>query len=278
MKCAIIRWWMEEYIDGSLPEKRTRWVAHHLQGCAACRQALAWRRSLREALQPGVVPASSQEMWVDFQRRLAQRSSPAPVRRVAWWQWGTASAAVVGALVVGVIWWSGYRPAPEQALQNAPSGSQPFALEQESMEPLVVGEAESLTAPPPSAPLRPSDGKPVRLASGAPKPVAPTPVRVAVRQEERLQERPTSPPQVLASLAYAEVRNERGELMGKVMLQTTYDKTGTPQAILIEADSPAVVEVQHDEQPMDSSHHRDDTHGSASSPTPTAGTRPGLPD
>jgi len=46
MKCALVRWWMEEYIDGALQGRRLQWVEKHLQECSACAQELAWHRLL----------------------------------------------------------------------------------------------------------------------------------------------------------------------------------------------------------------------------------------
>jgi cytoskeletal protein RodZ len=276
MKCAIIRWWMDEYIDGVLPEKRAQWVAHHLRHCAACRQELAWRHSLHAMLHRSAVSASSREMWLDFQRRLSQRSSPAPVRRAGWWRWGAASAAVAAAVVIGVVWWNGYRSVPKEAVQPTPLSGQQLASEREAVKPLVAGETESGAASS-STPTRPSSSKSVRWVRVAPKPVAPMQVRVVANLQGQARRSVTTPPQVLASVAYAEVRDEHGALLAKVMLQTTFDEAGKPTAILIEADTPAV-EVDNDETPRDGSDNHDDTRGSAGSPTPTASTRLGLPD
>ncbi|MGC8783785.1 MAG: zf-HC2 domain-containing protein [Armatimonadota bacterium] len=281
MKCALIRWWMEEYIDGTLKGKRLQWVREHLQGCRACAQELEWRRSLHEAMKPEPLPAPPQDMWQDFQRRLAERAQPACTPRVGWWQLGTATAAVVCVLALGVVWWSGRNPAPEMVKPVEPPGGQQFASGKQQGKLPAAGGAGSPVSPSP-LPTRSPVVKPVHTAKAPPvrRPEPPPPpVRVAVRPVTQPTGETQPPaPQVLASMAYAEVRNEQGELVSRVLLQTIYDQNGQPRAVHIEYDTPAVVEVERNDQPMDSSDTHSDTRGSADSPTPTAGTRPGLSD
>jgi hypothetical protein len=108
---------------------------------------------------------------------------------------------------------------------------------------------------------------------------SPSPVQAAARPSVQPAQQAQPPaPQVFASTAYAEVRNEQGELISRVFLQTTYDENGQPRAVEIELNTPTALEVEHGEQPMDSSDYHSDSHGSVDSPTPTAGARLGIPD
>jgi len=281
MKCALIRWWMEEYIDGTLSGRRLQWVRKHLQECDACAQDLVWRRSLGEMLKPEPFSAPPQDMWLDFQRRLAERAQPVRTPRVTLWQWGTATAAVVCALAIGMVWWGGRSPLPETAAPVKPSGGQQFASGGQQQKSPVAGGAESLASLP-SSPTRSPVVKPVHTAKAPPvkrTEPSPSPLRMAVRPAAQTDDETQSPtPQVFASMAYAEVRNEQGELVSRVLLQTTYDENGQPRTVQIECDTPAAVEVESNDQPMDSSDTHGDTRGSADSPTPSAGTRPGLSD
>lgn len=266
MRCALVRWWMEEYIDGRLDGWRLRWVQKHLQACQACAQELSWRRSLASTLKLTVSAPSSQEMWQEFQQRLAQRTPPARTLHVPWWQVGTATAVVACALLLGVVWWARH-PAPVQTAyapdtlpQTAPQrggaastgdlSSRQQHIQQES-QPLRTVKApaknqRAVPSPPPS--------KTPAYALSAPA------------------------PQEGVSVAYAEVRNASGELVGKVLLQTTYDATGQPKAVRIEMDQSAVVEVETDEQPMDRPDSHSDTSGSADGTVPAVSTFTGVSD
>jgi hypothetical protein len=280
MKCALIRWWMEEYIDGTLQGRRLQWMEKHLQECPACAQELAWHRSLRDALNPEILSAPPQDMWQDFQRRLAERGQPTRTFRPAWWQWGTAAAAAACALVLGVVSWNSQPPVYEAVAPVKQSDTQNVA----SSAPQAGAKAtESVQAPVPPLPTFTMGSPDVRSVSKVPatptKRLGYAPVQIAARPLAQADREVSLPaPQPVASLAYAEVRNEQGELVAKVVLQTTYDENGQPTAVQIECDTPTAVEVENNEQPLDSSYHSDDTRGSAGSPAPTAGSRPGLSD
>jgi len=49
---------------------------------------------------------------------------------------------------------------------------------------------------------------------------------------------------VIASIAYAEVRDAQGELVSRVFWQATYDQYGQPQAVYIEVNDPSSAEVE----------------------------------
>jgi hypothetical protein len=280
MKCALIRWWMEEYIDGTLQGRRLQWMEKHLQECPACAQELAWHRSLRDALNPEILSAPPQDMWQDFQRRLAERGQPTRTFRPAWWQWGTAAAAAACALVLGVVSWNSQPPVYEAVSPVKQSDTQNVAS---SAPQAGMRAPERVEASVPPAPALAMGSPAVRSAgkmqATPTKRPAPSPVQNAARPLAQADREVSLPaPQPVASLAYAEVRNEQGELVAKVVLQTTYDENGQPTAVQIECDTPTAVEVENNEQPLDSSNHSDDTRGSAGSPAPTAGSRPGLSD
>lgn len=270
MKCALIRWWMEEYIDGTLDGKRAQWIRAHLQHCQGCSQELAWRRSLRETLTVNMVSEPPQDMWQDFQRRLAERARPTRASRTAWWQWGTAAATAVCALVLVTVWWRGHTTVPEQMAPSGPTQEQSFASNAQRQQSPALRGTES-HALPPSSPKRTLASKPIRTAKASPfkQPGAASAPKQSPAQQA---------PQVFASVAYAEVRNEQGELVSRVLLQTTYDENGQPRAVQIEYDTAAAVEVESNDEPVDSSDNRGDTGNAAGSPDPTAGTRPGLSD
>lgn len=282
MKCALIRWWMEEYSDGTLKGWRLRWVEKHLQECRACAQELAWHRELRDALKPTSLSAPPQDMWQDFQRKLAERRRAAPVPRIAWWQWGTATAAVACVLALGTVWWSGHAPVSERSAMVGQPGAQSIASGAPQPGAPATGGVENSAPSPTAPPVRSLTVKPTRTAQAHPaKPSEepPLPLREAAQpQAQPTQERTASAPLLVASMAYAEVRNEQGELVGKVLVQTTYDENGQPRTVQIECDTPTAVEVESNDEPMDSPDTRGDNRGSAGSSTATAGTRPGLSD
>jgi len=280
MKCALIRWWMEEYIDGTLVGRRLQWVEKHLQECPTCAQELAWRRSLAEAMKPEIISAPSQEMWQDFQRRLAERRPLARTFHTARWQWGAATVTVACALVLGTVWWSGRVPVSETTVPVEQPGTQNVASVQPQRGASATGGAETFAARPPKSPERRSAAQPIHTAPTTPmKGFRYSPVRIAAQPSAPfVQKTSLAAPQPVASMAYAEVHNEQGELVGKVMLQTTYDANGQPTAVRIECDAPTAVEVENYEPSLDSSSHSDDTRGSAGGSTPAAGARPGLSD
>lgn len=295
MRCVLVRWWLDEYIDGRLSGRRLEWVQAHLHACRACAQELEWHRSLRRVLKVATSAPSSQEMWQEFQQRLAGRTAPARRTGIPWWQVGTATAAVACALVLGVVWWArNPATAPATSPVGSPSEAREFveappvntvpspgvAPSQQSMggteETHERREALAFGVAPSQQDTAESERVPVKS-----RPKVPAAPRVAMRQTSKTSpvNVPSQPvPQATVSMAYAEVRNADGELVGKVLLQTTYDSTGQPRAVQIEMDSSAVVEVEIDEQPMDNTDGDSNTHGSADGVVPTASAPPGISD
>jgi len=280
MKCALVRWWMEEYIDGALQGRRLQWVEKHLQECSACAQELAWHRLLSDTLKPEVLSVPPQDMWQDFQRRLAERRQPTHTFRPAWWQWGTAAAAAVCAVVLGIVWWNEQPSVSEAVAPVKRSDAQNIAPSEPQAGAKATESVQALVPPPPTFTMGSPDVRSVSKVPATPtKRLGYAPVQIAARPLAQADRKVSLPaPQPVASLAYAEVRNEQGELVAKVVLQTTYDENGQPTAVQIECDTPTAVEVENNEQPLDSSYHSDDTRGSAGGPAPTAGSRPGLSD
>ncbi|MEJ5251689.1 MAG: zf-HC2 domain-containing protein [Armatimonadota bacterium] len=271
MRCTLVRWWLDEYIDGRLSGRRLEWVQAHLQACRACAQELEWHRSLRRVLKVTTSAPSSQEMWQEFQQRLAGRAAPARRAGIPWWQVGTATAAVACVLVLGVVWWArSPAPAPATSPVSSPSETREF------VKAPPVNAVPSPGVAPSQQDTAQSDRVPVKS-----RPKVPAPPRVAMRETYTTApvSVPSQPaPQATVSMAYAEVRNADGDLVGKVLLQTTYDSTGQPKAVQIEMDSSAVVEVEINEQPMDNADSYGNTHGSAGGVVPAASTPPGISD
>lgn len=288
MRCTLIRWWMDEYIDGRLSGKRLEWVQTHLRTCRACQQELRWRRSLRDTLKISVPVLPPQEMWQEFQQRLSQRTPRSHPSHITWWQVGTATAALACAVMLGVLWRT-------QKLAPVPTSSAPSRTHQEDYSlkadrftelpsaPLASGGSSFSTLPPQEQ----SEKADSRWAQGvkAPaksRPRAPSPPHIALRYApvKTAAQTPSEPaPQATISVAYAEVRSASGELVGKVLLQTTYDEAGQPKAVQIEMNSPAVVEVETYEQPMDNiPDSNSNTRGSADGTMPAAGAPLGISD
>lgn len=283
MRCTLIRWWMDEYIDRRLSGKRLKWVQTHLRTCKACQQELGWRRSLRDTLKISVPAPPPQEMWQEFQQRLAQRTPQSRPARISWWQVGIATTAVACALMLGILWGT-QKPAP------VPTSSAPSRTYQEDNSLKADRFASSPSAPlafgalPPQEQSKKADS---RRAQGVKAPVksgpkAPSSPRMAMfymLAKTAAQTSSEPAPQATISLAYAEVRNASGELVGKVLLQTTYDVTGQPKAVQIEMNSAAVVEVETDEQPMDNTpDNNSNAHGSADGTMPAASAPSGISD
>lgn len=271
MRCVLVRWWLDEYIDGRLSGRRLQWVQAHLQTCRACAQELEWQRSLRRVLKVTTSAPPSQEMWQEFQQRLAGRTAPARRADVLWWQVGTVTAAAACALVLGVVWWArNPAPAPATSPVSGPSEAGEF----------VKAPPVDAVPSPGVAPPQQDTAEPDRVPVNS-RPKVPAPPRVAMREASRTApvSVPSQPaPQATVSMAYAEVRNADGELVSKVLLQTTYDSTGQPTAVQIEMNSSAVVEVETNEQPMDNPDSHSNTHGSIDGMVPAASTPPGVSD
>ncbi|MDW8322445.1 MAG: hypothetical protein RMM08_13890, partial [Armatimonadota bacterium] len=204
--------------------------------------------------------------------RLSEHRQPAHTSRIVWWQWSAATAAVACALVLGIAWWGSYTPVSER-----PRGQNFASSERQAGTPAAPGAESPVYSL--STPTRSPAVKPVRTAKAPPvKSNEPPPLsmRLAARATAQPAEPVVQPaPQAYASVAYAEVRNEQGELVSRLLLQTTYDQNGQPRSVQIEYDASAAVEVENDDNPMDSSDTHDNSRGSAGSPTAAAdsGTR-----
>ncbi len=109
--------WLDAYFDGELDAVRAAEYEAHLGDCSTCREALAGRQALREAIAGAALYASATP---SFHRRvrsgLPRSGAPGPSRRLVW----TAAAAVTVLLLVGL--WTlgpGRRDAPERLVAAA---------------------------------------------------------------------------------------------------------------------------------------------------------------
>lgn len=254
IRCLLARWWLEEYLEGTLEGKRARWVQAHLHQCASCAQELAWRRSLQQALKPapGATP-SSQEMWQEFQQRLAGRPLPARPARVAWGRLETATLAVVGMLVAVAWWWNQHPSQPEPSVPRvaATRSTEVARLAEESAPRHREKQPRAHVA---TSTQRPTSTVPVRHERRSPSRPAVASAPPALASEERVEQTPSrAAPQVVASIAYAEVRDAQGELVSRVFWQATYDQYGQPQAVYIEVNDSSSAEVETNVQVEDRS-------------------------
>ncbi|MCS6948982.1 MAG: zf-HC2 domain-containing protein [bacterium] len=253
IRCLLVQWWMDEYLDGVLGEKLTQWVETHLRQCPQCAQELAWRRSLQHTLKlsSSAVP-SSQEMWRDFQRRIAQRHLPARPLWVSGWRLQAVSLALAGVIVAGFLWWSTQMPQPHTVSSLAePSPSQEAPRVASGVAPSSVKDRQE--KPPAPSPQRPASVASARQTKPAPTPPVTASASSQLASPSEAREPQLSAPQVVASIAYAEVRDAQGELVSQVFLQTTYDQNGQPRTVQIEMTTPTFAEGETDGQVEDSS-------------------------
>lgn len=279
IRCLLAQWWTDEYLDGTLERKRVQWMETHLRECSRCAQELAWRRSLHQALgRPSTVAPSSREMWQDFQHRLAQRRSPAHPARLAW-RWLTPATAALAAGIVGAfLWWNTPRLQPEETARplvaTAPS-QEVRTVERETRHGAGGQRIAQVTAPP----NRPSSAAPTRRpkpSSARPAPGSVPPV--LTRPDPIRQELQPSPPQSVASIAYAEVRDAQGQLVSQVFLQTIYDQNGQPRTVQIEMNTPTRAEVDTDVQADDSTSLDRAPRGDPERPQPATDAPLGISD
>jgi anti-sigma factor RsiW len=96
MTCDQFDRQLDAYLDRTLDAERRREMDDHLEGCAACRAALAETRLvLSEAagLPKSITPPRS--LWPDISGRLAPRGGVRPPRSIAWRRWAPLAAAAV---------------------------------------------------------------------------------------------------------------------------------------------------------------------------------------
>jgi anti-sigma factor RsiW len=118
------------YLDGELPEQDMRDMERHLDGCASCRECLAWLEELDAPLASLSIP----EMPGDLEYRIMARASreyfDVPNRggfREIARRWlgatATASALAAGLLLGGLLGWNSHgEPVSERTMmqtQNA---------------------------------------------------------------------------------------------------------------------------------------------------------------
>lgn len=245
IRCLLARWWLEEYLEGTLEGKRAQWVQAHLRQCASCAQELAWRRSLQQALRPapGATP-SSQEMWQEFQQRLAGRPLPARPPRVAWGKLETATLAVVGMLVAVAWWWNQHPSQPEPTVPRA-AATRSAEVARLSEQSAARDREKQPRAPMATSSQRPTSAVPVRPERRLPaRPAVASAPPVLAPSESAGQTATPAAPQVMASIAYAEVRDAQGELVSRVFWQASYDQYGQPQAVYIEVNDSSSAEVE----------------------------------
>lgn len=236
MKCLLVRWWLDEYLDGTLRGARWRWVHHHLQQCPSCGEELRWRRTLEETLRHPAPAPSADWMWQDFANRLAQRKThvSASHRYQLGWSWAAATTLAALILVTYVA-----RYSREQTPQ--PNIASRVAQTAPPQEPAPLPERAKPTLPPNLGVSSRGDRSQTKTTT-----VAVRKIGASFSAAETAQLQPFS-----ESMIYAEVRNEQGELVARLLLHTDYDSSGRPAAVQIEYSAPATLEVLSDEQPTE---------------------------
>jgi anti-sigma factor RsiW len=116
LNCVVVRRRLDEHIDGALGPRTTRFVTHHLAGCAACRaisEAGIRLRTLVRQAASGVIEPDWSGFWPPVRTRIVSEE-PRPVRE-SWWVpfwkpvWGhprlAFGAALLAVLVVTFSFW-----------------------------------------------------------------------------------------------------------------------------------------------------------------------------
>ena len=104
--CDEIRLQLTEYAAGDLPAREAAAVAHHLDGCPACREELEVEKTLRGTL--GSLPVADCPPGIGDFTPLS-----APRRRPSRWPWGAGFVAAAGLAAILVGGFLGHGPAPE---------------------------------------------------------------------------------------------------------------------------------------------------------------------
>jgi predicted anti-sigma-YlaC factor YlaD len=105
MRCAMIKKWLSDELDGALSPKRKIRLEVHLRECRDCR---GYRADLA-SIQAGTPPAAdrSPEYWADFEKRLesglagvepVQRPYSVPLFAGRRWAWAAAGFLIMAAV------------------------------------------------------------------------------------------------------------------------------------------------------------------------------------
>ncbi len=106
-RCADIQEWLSAYLDGEIDAGRREEIAAHLDGCAACRHALAELQRVHACLPGWPVP----EVAPDLGARLSARLAARPVKPAWSWRgllrpglaWAGAAAAGAALVCAGIV-------------------------------------------------------------------------------------------------------------------------------------------------------------------------------
>ena len=99
MNCEEITRYLDDHVDGELPDHVSAEVVRHLDDCEACRGRVAEIGSLLVAARslPREV-APQRDLWPEIEARLGRRVVHGP-----WKQWGRVAMAVAAALIAAVL-------------------------------------------------------------------------------------------------------------------------------------------------------------------------------
>jgi hypothetical protein len=111
-RCALLKRWLPEYLDGELPAFRRRRLEAHVEACSACRQELAALKEVVAALKATPVPDPGERFWQDFNRemhlKLAQAApaSPSETAPAPWWRLKLPYYLLGAPAIAGLILWA----------------------------------------------------------------------------------------------------------------------------------------------------------------------------
>jgi anti-sigma factor RsiW len=129
MSCRRFETMIALYVEGDLPDRKTRRVAEHLDGCAACRELSEGLAASQQALKALRGASVDEGVYRELRRRVLARIDA--TRAGAWPRWAYAAAA--GLIVLLGTWAIWRRPSPPPPLRETgrvslPERSQPAAL------------------------------------------------------------------------------------------------------------------------------------------------------
>lgn len=135
MTCEQFDLLLDAYLDRTLDAERRHAMDDHLEGCAACRAALAEMRLVlagAAALPKSIQPPRS--LWPDIWARLAPHGGVRVARPAAWRRWAPlAAAAVLLVAVTAMLTFRLSRPGATGAATatSAPPPIEGFAADRE---------------------------------------------------------------------------------------------------------------------------------------------------
>lgn len=104
MTCEQFDLVLDAYLDRTLDAERRHAMDDHLEGCAACRAAVAEMRLVlvaAAAMPKSITPPRS--LWPDISRRLPPRGGVRPSGAATWRRWAPLAAAAVLLVTVTAV-------------------------------------------------------------------------------------------------------------------------------------------------------------------------------